>query len=124
MDANNVISDTFSLVISPQREILNAIFLGEKLWNWNNLVNAVANITINEVGYELNTATASDAQVEFASNLDKSTHTRNVITHQTLLSIQTIRIRHEEISVLLPLMNPSIAAITMAPQTLKLPVVQ
>ena len=52
MDANNVISDTFSLVISPQREILNAIFASEKLENFNGLSNAVTNMTIKDVEYK------------------------------------------------------------------------
>ena len=67
---------------SSQRENLNAIFASEKLEKLDNIVSAVANITINDVGYEFNRETASDAQVEFASDLDKINHTSNKDTHQ------------------------------------------
>ena len=62
-DAINVTADTFSLDSSSQREKLNAIFASEKLENSDNIVNAVTNMTINDVKYELNTATDSDSQV-------------------------------------------------------------
>ena len=39
-------------------------------------------MTINDVGYELNTATASDAEVEFAIHPDKITHTSDRHNHQ------------------------------------------
>ena len=78
------------------------IFASEKLENLDNLVNAVANMTINGVIYELNTATTSDAQFEFASNTDKITHTRNGDTHQKVLSSRMIRIFHEDMSVFSP----------------------
>ena len=58
------------------------IFASEKLENSNKLVNAVAKMIINDVGYELNTATASDAQVEFSRDLDGITDTKNGITHK------------------------------------------
>ena len=79
---------------------------------------------INDVRYGLNTATVSDVQVEFASDLYVSTHNNNGITYQHLLSIRMIMIRHEEVSVLHTLMNPMICAISMVPQTLKLPAVK
>ena len=85
-DARNVTSDAFSLAFNPQREILVAICAGEKVENPNKLVNAVTDITINDVGCELNGATVSDAQVEFPSYPDRIAHTNNVIAHQDLLS--------------------------------------
>ena len=116
-----------SPIFSQQKENLNAILTSEKLENSNNLVNAVAifeNMTINDIIYGLNTATASDIQVEFASDLDRSTHTNNGITYQHLLSIRMISIWHKEVSVLPTMMTPRICTIVMAPQTLKLPAVQ
>ena len=98
--------------------------MNEKLENSDKLVDPVTNMKINNVGYELNAATASDAQVEFLSNKDKFTHTSNGITHQTLLSSWMIRIRNKEVSVLSPPKNPNIGAIVLHLQTLKLPAVQ
>ena len=95
MDANNVTSDTFSLVLIPHRENFNAIFASEKLENSNNLIKSVTsfkNMTINDVGYELNTVTASDAEVKFTSDPDRITRTNNGITHQNILSRQMFRI--------------------------------
>ena len=71
MDANNVTSDTFSLASIPYRENPNAICASEKLENTDELFDAVANMTINDVRYELNTTIASDAKVEFASDQEK-----------------------------------------------------
>ena len=42
--------------------------------------------------YDLNAATASDAQVEFASDTEGITHTNNRINHQNVLIIRMIRI--------------------------------
>ena len=83
-NVDNVTADTSSLAFSPHEENSNAVFASKKLENPNMLVNAVANITINDVGCELKAATASDAQVEFASDLYGITHTNNRITHQIL----------------------------------------
>ena len=97
-DSNNVTADTLSIVFSPQRENPNAMFASEKLENSNDLVNAVAsfeNMTINDVGYELNTETTSEAHVELASNPDVINHTKNGITHKNLLSRCMTWIRHE-----------------------------
>ena len=79
---------------------------------------------INDVVYELNPATASDAQVEFSSNQEGITHTNNGINHQNLLSRLMIGIRHEEVSVFPSPNNPRIGVIVLAPQTLKLPLVK
>ena len=62
---------------------------------------------IKDVGYELNTATMSDAQVGLASNPDIVTHTSNGIMDQELLSFWTIG----EVSDLSPQTNLRIAAI-------------
>ena len=114
---------------------MNAIFASEKLENSNELVNAVANMTIKNFIYEINSATACDAQVKFSSDPDRINHTNNVITHQNLLSSQMIGIRHKKVSVLPPRMDPSIYAINqpdlsistgivLSLQMLKSPVVQ
>ena len=90
---------------------------------------------LNDFGYKLNTATASEAQVEFVRNIDKITHTSYGINHQKLLSSQTIRIRNEYISVFPPPKDPNIVAnnqpdllistgFVQEPQTLQLPAAQ
>ena len=84
-DANNVTNDTWSLVSSSQRENLNAMFTSEKLEKSDELVDAVKNMKMNDVGYELNTTTKSDAQVNITSNLDTVTHTINGIIDQIAL---------------------------------------
>ena len=109
MEANNVTDDTFSPAFSPLRQNTNTIFESENLESLNKLVNAVAifeNTTINIVVYELNVATPSDAQVEFAITSDGITHASNGITRQNLLSSQMIRIRHKDIYVVPPPTNP------------------
>ena len=134
-EANNFTADVCSLSSSLQRNNSNTIFASEKLENSDNKVDAVKNMTINNVGYELNTATASDAQIYFASNPDKSTHTSNGDNYQTLLSIRTISICHEDISGLSLHTDPKISSnnqpaflistvVVQAPQALQLEVVQ
>ena len=129
-DATNATADTFSLVFIPLRGNLNAVFTSEKLENTNELVNAVANMKINDVGYELNAATASDAHVEFLINPDRNTHTNNEITQQNLLSSWMIGIRHKNVHVLPPPTDLRIGAnnqpefsistgIVLVPQALK-----
>ena len=86
MDDNSVTSDTCSLAYSLQIEPLNMILNSEKLEKSDELVDAVKNTTINNAGHKLNTASASDAQVEFASNTDTVTHTSNIVTDQKILS--------------------------------------
>ena len=86
------------------------IFASEKQENLDILVKAVVNMKINDIRYELNSATTIDTQVEFGSNPDKITHTRNGINHQKLLSSWTIRIFREDISVMTPLVDPKIGA--------------
>ena len=98
--------------------------MSEKLENSNALVNTVANITINNVIYELNIATTSDEQVN-----------PNRITHKTVLGSRKNGILHEEVPVLYPLKDPRIfvnnqlallvrTGVVQAPQALKLSVVQ
>ena len=48
-DANNFTADAYSIAFSPHREISNVIFASEKLENSDGLVNAVSNMTINDV---------------------------------------------------------------------------
>ena len=63
-----------------------AISVIEKLENLDELVDPVMNMKMNNIGYELNAVTASDAQVEFASDTDTVTHTSNIVTDQKILS--------------------------------------
>ena len=103
-EANNVSYDAFSYASSSYRENPNAIFTSEKLEKLDELVDAINNLTINNTGYELNTATASDAQGDLTSDPDIVTHTSNVILDQNILSCQT----YGEVSVLPPPTNPTI----------------
>ena len=64
-------------------------------------------MTTNDVGYELNIVTASDAQADPASNPDTVTHASNRTIDQKLLSCWTIG----EVSVLHPPVNSSFSAI-------------
>ena len=84
------------------------------------IFDAVNNVTINNVGCELNRKNASDAQANLASGPGTVTHNRNVTVDQNLLSCRTIG----EVSVLIPPTNPRIAEIELAPQMLLMPVVQ
>ena len=65
----------------------NRIFASEKLENSDDLVDEVANMTINDVRHQLNAVTVSYTQFKFASNTDTITHTRNRITHQKFTKI-------------------------------------
>ena len=78
----------------------------DKLGNSNEIVNA--NTRIHDAVYELNATTVSDAQVEFASDPEKNTHTNNGINQQNLLSSRMVGIRHKEVSVFTPSKGPSI----------------
>ena len=66
-----------------------------------NLINEVANLTINEVENDSNGVTASDIQVQFSGN-------PAVISHQNLLSVWAIRTRQEEFPVLVHTKEPII----------------
>ena len=101
-----MLTTSLSLVYSSQRENLNTVVVSEKLESQDKLVNHAANMTINGVGYELNIASASAAQVEFVSNPYKVTHTRNYNNHQKLSSSQTFRTCHKDILVLEPTTDP------------------
>ena len=79
-----------SLESVSKRENPNAIFKNGKLEKPDELVDTVKNTTIKDVGYELNTATASDIKFDLASDLNTDTHTRNRIMDQELLSFWTI----------------------------------
>ena len=78
------------------------------------LVDAINNLIINDVRYELSTATASDRRGDLTSNPDTVTHTRNIILDQKLLSCRTI----VEFSVL---SNPTNPTIRLVPHTLLMP---
>ena len=90
MGSNNVNFDAFSHASISQRENLNVIFTSEKLEKSENLVNAVKNMTINDAGHELNTATVSDEQGNIMRSPDTVTHTRNGILDQKLLNCWAI----------------------------------
>ena len=97
-DAKNITDDTCSLASNSQKENPNVIFTSEKLEISDELVDVVNNMTIKNVGYELHTATVSDAQVNLVSDPDIVTLTSNRIIDQKLLSCRTIR----EVSILTP----------------------
>ena len=134
-DDKNVTDDTCSLESSSWKENPNTIFASEKIENLDKLVNTVANMTINNISYELNTATPLDAQVGFAINKDKINLTSNRDNHQKLLSIRTIGICHKYIFSFMPTTDPNIGAnnqsallisteIVQAQQALQSPAVQ
>ena len=119
-DANNDTADTCRHASNSHRENSNAVFTSGKIEKSNNLVNAVNNMAINDVGYELNIATVSNAQVHLTSDPDTVTHTSNRILDQKVLICRTIG----EVSVLPPPTNPRVSAIELVPQTLLTPEVQ
>ena len=119
-NANNVTTDTCSLASSSQRENSNMVYESENLEKSDNLFNKIVNMTINHAGYELNTVTASDTQVDIESNQEKVTHTNNENIDQTLLRSRTIR----EVSVSPIPKEPMIGKIEMAASTLMMPAVQ
>ena len=65
---------------------MDAVFTSEKLGKLDDLVDAINNLTINNSGYELNTATAIDVQGNLRSDPDTVTHTSNSVLDQKLLS--------------------------------------
>ena len=65
-----------------------------------NMINKVANLTINDAKNNSNRATASDSQFQFAGDSAG-------ISHKNLLSEPMIGIRHEEVAVLVPPIEPS-----------------
>ena len=78
----NIITDDASI---SQRENLSPLFTSEKLDKLYEIVNAINNLKINNYRYELNTATASDAQVDLTSSPDTVTHTIHVILDKNYL---------------------------------------
>ena len=96
---------------------MDVIFTIEKIEKSDKLVDTINNLTINYSGYELNTATASDAHGDLMSDPDTVTHTRNRILDQKILIFRTI----EKISVFPPPMNPTIR---LKPQTMIMPAVK
>ena len=73
-----------SLAFSSQTENSNTIFASDKLENSNDPVKIVSNIKIYDTRYQLNTVTASDAQVKFLSDPEK------LLTPETELLIKNI----------------------------------
>ena len=120
MNADNITADAFSYAPSSQREKPNAIFTSDKLEKSDKLDDTIDNLKINDAGYDLNTATMSDAQDNITSYIDTVTHTSNIIVHQTLLIFWTIG----EVSVLTTPTNLMIAAIRLAQWTLLMTVVK
>ena len=119
----NVTAYAFIHASISQVENADAIFTRENLDKLDELVNEINNLTINDAGYELNKATASDSQVGITSNpdtvahtssgTDTVTYTSNEVQDDTLLSCGTIR----RVSALPPPENP----ILLAPQMLMTP---
>ena len=70
MDANNIIVDTFSHASSEHRKNTNSVFTSKKIDKSDKLVDAVHNLTINNVKYyESNTASAIDGKFDLTRNL-------------------------------------------------------
>ena len=61
----------------------------------NDLINKVANLTINDIGNDARKATASDVQVQFSRDSDG-------ISHQDLLNSLVIGMGQEEVPGLFP----------------------
>ena len=77
-NANNITADTFSHVTSAYRENANTIFTSENIYKYDELVNSVKNLTINDTKYyKSKTATTSDTQGNIKSNPETVTHTSN-----------------------------------------------
>ena len=74
------------LVMPPvnKETIHKAIFTSKTIYKSDEPVDAINNLTINDAGYALNKATASDTQDDPTINPDTVTHTRNrldTVTH-------------------------------------------
>ena len=72
------------------------------------LVDAVTNTTINDIGYEVITAAANDAQADFLINSEKNIPTSKRDNNQKLFSSWTSGICYKDISVLVPPMDTKI----------------
>ena len=83
---------------------MGVTFTSEKLEKSDDLVDKINNLTINDAGYELNTATTSGAQGDLTIDPDIVNHTSNVILDQKVLNCRTIR----EVSILPLPKNPAI----------------
>ena len=78
MDTSNVTVDTFSHTPNTQRENKNAIFTSEKLDKYDELADALNDLTINDAKYdESDTATSSDSQDDSTRDPKTVTHTSN-----------------------------------------------
>ena len=87
-DANTVTADAFSHTSSSQRENVDAVFTIEKLYKSENLVNTINDLTINDAGYELNKAIASDSQGDLTR---KQTQLPKIATSLTQLLTLAMR---------------------------------
>ena len=92
------------------------IFISEKLYRSDYMVDAIKNLTINDAKYyESNTSTASDAQGDLTHNPETVTPTSNGNFEQNILSNGTIPVVVLKMS---PRIYQRIAPIVFAPQTL------
>ena len=86
-DSNNATVHKFSHVSNAQRENSNPIFTSEKLDKWDNLVDEVKKLTIEDSKYyESNTDTTSDTQGNLTHNPETINHTSNGCFEQKSLS--------------------------------------
>ena len=95
-EANNVTVDRLITHKNESGYLVNKV-VNFKISNEvrNNMIDKFANMTINDVGNNLNGANAIDVQVQFAGDPIGN-------SHQNLLSSRKIGIRHKEV----PLLDP------------------
>ena len=88
-EANNVTVDRLITHKNESGYLVNKV-VNFKISNEvrNNMIDKFANMTINNVGKNLNQANVSELKIKFADNLSRK-------THQNLLSIQMIGIRRD-----------------------------
>ena len=130
MYVNNVTADTFSHVSNTQTEKANAIFTSEKLDKYDELIDAVNNLTINDTEYyESNTVTVNETQDDITRNLATVTHNSNIneiVTHTIIGKFEKYLLSNCTIPGLPLAMNPGIdqcvASIVLTPHTLLSPV--
>ena len=110
-EIENLINEVEHLTIKAVRNNLINKVANLKTNNFgNDLIKQFANLTMNDVGNDSNRSTTSDVQFQFEGNSD-------VISSQNLLSVWMIRIRQDELPVLVHPMKPSIDCSRKALQT-------
>ena len=78
MYANNFTANKSSHAYNTHRENIKAILTSERLDKWDELVEIVKKLIINNIKYyELITSSVSDSQGNITSNPEKVTHTSN-----------------------------------------------